>query len=121
MTEVEKQKLSFPDCAVKDMHFDITNRVVKIKTNGGYLAINGGTSLKFCKLIVKDWLTMNVALYRAKTKKWEKLSLDNIENLLDICEFVYGKKIIFRGFGSRTGQWIEIVFSGATLDVEYLL
>ncbi len=121
MTEVEKQKLSFPDYEVKDMRFDIASRVVEIETDGGYLAINGGMSLKFCKLKVKDWLAMSAALYRAKTKKWEKLSLGNIEDLSDICEFVYGKEIIFRGFGSRTGQWIEIIFSGATLEVEYLL
>jgi hypothetical protein len=118
LTRAEIKKLSFSDYVVEDMRFDIFNRVMKITTNGGFLSVNGGVKLKSCHMIVKDWQLLNARLYRTKTKKWEKLDTSDLESLIDICEFCYGEEIIFRGFGVKTGQWIELIFSKASLQVE---
>lgn len=117
LTHAELQKLSFPDCIVEDMLIDILNRELKIKINSGFLSINGGIKLRSCKLTVKNWQAINAKLYRAKTEQWENLDANNIEKLVDICEFEFGEKITFRGFGAKTGQWIEIILSKAFLEV----
>lgn len=118
LTKSEIQNLSFPDYKIENMKFDIPNRIIEIITNGGYLSINGGIRLKSCRLFVKNWQSIEVKLYRTQTKQWEKLNTDDMEKLIDICEFEYGEKIIFRGFGAKTGQWIELVFFNAILEVE---
>jgi hypothetical protein len=117
LTENEMKQLSFPDCIVEEMKFDIPQKIVKIKTDIGYLSSDGGVKLKNCELIIRDWSELKVSLYRAATKQWEKLDVNQIEKLVDICEFEYDKKIIFRGFGKKTGQWIEVVFLDGTLKV----
>lgn len=118
LTQAELQKLSFPDCVVEDMVINIPNKELKIKTDSGFLSIDGGITLKSCRLIAKNWRTIKAMLYRAKTECWENLDVNNIEKLVDICEFEFSEKIIFRGFGARTGQWIEIVLSEGVLQVE---
>lgn len=117
LTKNEIKQLSFPDCIVEEMKFDIPEKIVKIKTNIGYLSGNGGVKLKNCELIIRDWHELNVSLYRVTTKRWEKLDVDHIEKLVDICEFECDGKTVFRGFGEITGQWIEIVFLNAVLKV----
>jgi len=118
LTKVEMQKLSFPDYKIESMRINVPNRIMEIMTNGGYLSIGGGIRLKFCKLAIKNWQSIEAKLYRAQTKQWEKLDANNIEKLIDICEFECEEKIIFRGFGDKTGQWIELVFYKAILEVE---
>lgn len=118
LTKNEIQRLSFPDCIVEKMQFDIADRIVNIKTNIGYLSINEGINLKNCKLTLKNWQELRGSLYNSKTKKWEKLDIDNMEELIDICEFNYGKEITFSGFGKESGQWIELVFLNTILKVE---
>ena len=117
LTKTEIQKLSFPDLT-ENMEFDISSREIKIKTDSGFLSINGGSKLGSCKLIAQGWQSIKAVLYHAKTKQWENLDINNIEKLIDICEFEFGEEIIFRGFGAKTGQWIEIILSKALLKVE---
>ena len=118
LTKAEMQNLSFPDYKIENMKFDIPNRIMEIMTNGGYLSLNGGIRLKSCRLVVKNWESIEAKLYRTQTKQWENLDASDIEKLMDICEFECGEKIIFRGFGAKTGQWIEFIFSKAILEVE---
>jgi hypothetical protein len=118
LTKSDMQHLSFPDSIIKNMQFDIPSKIVKIKTDAGYLSKNDGIKVKNCELFVTDWDQLKISLYRAKTKQWEKLDEDKIEKLVDICEFEYKDKIVFRGFGEESGQWIEIMFISATLKVE---
>jgi len=117
LTQAELQKLSFPDSVVEDMVINISNKELKIKTDSGFLSINGGIELNSCRLIVKNWQSIRATIYHAKTKKTENLDLGNIDKLVDICEFEFGEEIIFRGFGAKTG-WLEIVLSKAFLQVE---
>lgn len=119
LTIDEIRELSFPDCIVENMLFDIPNRIMTIKTNSGFLSIKEGIKLGSCKLTIENWQSLNATLYRTKTKKWENLNINNIESLVDICEFEYSEEIIFRGFGIGSHQWIEIILSKATLKVEY--
>lgn len=117
LTENEMKQLSFPDCIVEEMNFDIPGKTVKIKTDIGYLSSDSGVKLKNCEIIIRDWSELKVSLYRAASKQWEKLDVNQIEKLVDICEFEYGKKIVFRGFGKKTGQWIEVVFLDGMIKV----
>lgn len=117
LTQAELQKLSFPDSVVEDMVINIPNKELKIKTDSGFLSINGGIELNSCMLTVKNWHSISATIYHAKTKKTENLDVSKIDKLVDICEFEFGEEIIFRGFGVKTG-WIEIVLSKAFLQVE---
>jgi hypothetical protein len=117
LTQDELKKLSFPDAVVEDMVINIPNKKLKIKTNGGFLSINRGIELDSCRIIVENWLSIRATVYHAQTKKFENFDED-IDKLIDICEFEYGEEIIFRGFGAK-GGWIEIVLSKAFMKVEY--
>lgn len=114
----EIEKLSFPDYHVEFIHIDDLKKIAKIETDGAYLLSTEGIRLKKCELTIKNWQSIDIALYRASTKQWENLSLSNIDNLSDICEFEYGKDIIFRGFGQKTGQWIELKFKNSSIEVK---
>jgi len=112
LTKTEIQKLSFPDCKAMNMEFDIPSKKIKIKTDSGFLSINGGEKLGACKLILQGWQSIKAVLYRTKTKQWESLDINNIEKVVDICEFEFGEEIIFRGFGAKTEiAWIESAFA----------
>ena len=119
LSEFEKCKLSFPDCIVEDMQYAISSGFVKIKTNSGYLSIDGGIELRSCGLFFKNWELVKARLYRTKTKEWEDLSEGDVEKLADICEFKYENgNVVLSGFGKESWQWIEISFTNAVLDVE---
>jgi hypothetical protein len=118
LTEFELKNLSFPDCIVQDMWINVSDKVAEVKTDTGYLLFDGGTRLKNCHLIIHDWEELQISRYWANKKKWEKLNVEDVERLVDICEFVYGKNVVFRGFGEKTGQWVEIKFFNCVLVVE---
>lgn len=117
LTEAQIQNLSFSDCKVEKMQFDISNRIVDIKTDGAYVVMDECVEFQSCRLMVKNWESVSARLYRAKTKQWEELDVNCIEKLVDICEFNYDQEIVFRGFGAESGQWVEITFTKAALEV----
>jgi hypothetical protein len=112
----ELQNLTFPDSRVLDMNIDLDKRLARIDTESGYLALDGGNKLRNCKIIIKNWSSISAKLYRSQTREWENLR-SNIEKFDDICEFEFNEKITFRGFGSDSGQWIEIIFAKGILEV----
>lgn len=119
LTKSEIKNLSFSDYKIESMESDIPHRIIKIITSGGYLSIDGGIRLRSCRVIVKNWQSIEINRYQTQTKQWVKLNTDDIEKLIDICEFEYGEQITFiKGFGEKTGQWIEFIFYNATLEIE---
>lgn len=114
---LELQNLSFPDCQILKMFIDMNNKIAEIYTNSGYINLRGGINLLNCQIILKNWASIDIALYNSKTKIWEKLNSSNIDYLDDICEFNFGELIIFKGFGKRSGQWIEYSFKNPEYQI----
>jgi len=121
LAQSELKQLSFPDSKVENMEIDFSKHIVNIEVNSGYLCKNTGVRLPACKIIIKQWSSLTVRLYRASTEEWEKVNInEDMEKLIDICEFVYGEDIVFRGVGKKSGQWLELVFSKAIAEVNVM-
>jgi hypothetical protein len=119
LTQMELQKLSFPDSEVKDMKINSIQKLMEIDADSCYLDLNGGKRLFNCKVQLRNWRNLEILLYESSAEELKILEPDSAEMLVDICEFVYGEKIIFKGFGKKTGQWIEYDFIGGEFTVSY--
>lgn len=114
----EIKKLSFPDSTVKSMMVDTNNKVSEIVTDACYLNQNGGIEFNQCVIKIGDWYDAEISLYGTMSKEWKQLTQKNIDYLMDICEFSYGEKLVIRGFGVQTGQWLEYSFLNPKILVE---
>lgn len=119
LTKLEIENLSFPDSDVENMSLCFDHCTLEIKTDSCYLNVNGGKRLFGCVVKLIKWRMVNISLYESSTEEIKILSPETADNLVDICEFEFGDKIIFKGFGAKTGQWVEYVFTGGEMSVTY--
>ena len=120
LTNLEIQNLSFPDSDVEQMLLSMMEKIkLEINTDSCYVNLNGGKRLFDCKVKLKNWEKVEITLYEASTGEVKVLSPETADKLVDICEFEYGEKITFKGFGVSTGQWLEYTFFGGDLSVTY--
>ena len=118
--EILKHKLglvSFPDFAVLSWRIDIGERYMVIITDGAFLDEGNGQGFIRAKLCFSKWDWLCFRYFDAQVEKWYKCSYD-YDELKDICEFeVSEAQITLRGFGRRSGQWIEIEITGGTTAI----
>lgn len=118
--EILKRKLSlvsFPDFAVISWRIDIGERCMVIMTDGAFLDEGDGQSFVRAELSFSKWKWLCFRYFDAHSEKWHKCSYD-YDALKDICEFdVSEAQIKLRGFGRRTGQWIEIEITGGAAAI----
>lgn len=109
--------VSFPDFAVLSWRIDIDERCMVIMTDGAYLDEGHGQSFIRAKLSFSKWDRLRFRYFGAQAEKWHKCRYD-YDELKDICEFdVSEAQIKLRGFGRRTGQWIEIEITGGSTAI----
>ncbi len=110
-------KISFPDCSVKTISYDLENKILVVKIDGIYIEnfITGQT--KECVITVTQWNKFEILEYH--NDKYKKLKISNIDLLKDICESKIGSdQLVLKGFGKLSGHWIEYHLSKPNIKIE---
>jgi len=99
-------KLSFPDYAVLDINWIDTSHCI-ISLNGASLEQNNHVKhFDGCKLYIEFWDDLKISCYNHELAKW----IVQKDDLIDICEITFDSDFIIRGFGMKTGLWVEYNF-----------
>lgn len=111
----EFQQLSFPDAQILEMQLLAEEQTLVVQLDSAWLAHE---SLEQTNIVLKNWDVLHIRLFEYKQQKWQDLSLSSIDYLKDICEAELSKsEVVFRGFGHKTGQWIEYKIQGKQLAI----
>ncbi|WP_330986201.1 MULTISPECIES: hypothetical protein [Enterobacterales] len=102
----DTNKLSFPDFSVLETKWVDKSHCI-ISLNGAVLE-SGDHVKQFdnCSLHIEFWDDLNITCYDHDLAKWVKQS----DELNDICEMTFNNDLIIRGFGMKTGLWVEYLF-----------
>lgn len=113
--------LSFPDFNVTNIKFESTNRYLKIQVDGAWLKDEkqekelGQGDLKF-----ESWADFNISQYNSNLDKWINIPLNEFEAIKDICEIQSDESQVYiRGFGNRSGMWIEYKINSPRITIEF--
>jgi len=115
-----RQKLglvSFPDYTVTLWKVDAEIRKITIITDGAFYNDAERLSFDRAELTFSDWTSICVRYFDAQGDKWRGCSYD-YDDVKDICEFdCFPKKVLLKGFGRRSGQWMEFIITGGTVAI----
>jgi hypothetical protein len=116
----EIASVSFPDCAVLFWLVDADLHRVAIRTDGAFLDNGENRNFTRAEMSFTNWSSIGVRRFDVKSNNWERCSYD-YDELKDICEFaVSEKEITVRGFGRRTGHWIELTIVGGIAAIKLM-
>ncbi len=100
--------LSFPDCLVEKMELSHGKKHLVVMVDGAWLDLSGGQALGRGVLYFSDWSELMVRAWDHTTETWSTLEGESIEILRELCEAKFDDKTAcLRGFGERSGRWIE--------------
>ncbi len=111
----ELSLLSFPDSQVLKININIENKLLSLSVDNAYLDRNSGINIDGGILTINDWEQFEAKIYSS-----EGVWSNDFDELKDIGEFtVSDEQIKLKGFGKRTGQWVEYAFSKACAHFTY--
>jgi hypothetical protein len=107
--------LSFPDAQVLEIKINTENKLLSLSVDNAYLDKNAGVNIDGGILTINDWEQFETKIYSPE-REW----YNDFDELKDIGEFtVSDGQIKLKGFGKRTGQWVEYIFSNAQANFIY--
>ena len=111
----ELNLLSFPDSQVLEIKINTENKLLSLSVDNAYLDQNAGVNTDSGILTINDWEQFETKIYSSEGE-W----CNDFDELKDIGEFLVSDgQIKLRGFGKRTGQWVEYIFSNAKANFIY--
>jgi hypothetical protein len=114
-------KLSFADYAIEAMALDIKMKILDIKIDGASFKLNENwKKLGMGTIKIFDWKKIAISMYDSKGQKWVNLGESNWDNLKEICEIELNETLCLKGFGKRTGQWIQFDILSPKIDINFL-
>lgn len=120
LSETMIKNLSFPDAKVTKMEFFFEKKILKIYVTSAWLDLKEGIKLEKGVLFFNDWKSLLAKRFDPEKKTWSNVNLDSIEQLKDICEVVFsGRSVSLRGFGIKSGHWIEVDITSPKMHAEF--
>ena len=102
----ELSLLSFPDSQVLEIKINTENKLLSLSVDNAYLDRNSGINIDGGILTINDWEQFEAKIYSSEGGWYNEF-----DELKDIGEFtVSDGQIKLKGFGKKTGQWVEYVF-----------
>lgn len=111
--------LCFNDWPIDNMSLDLPLKNLEIKTQGAYLNVNDRTKhLDNCLIKISNWQSIKISIYDHEKEEWFQVKDDMIDFLKEIDGLeVNGGQLFFRGFGRKTGKWVEFAVTNPVIQV----
>jgi hypothetical protein len=110
--EIDKKikEFVFSDYCIESMSVDKDAKCILVKIDGALLVIND-TYHEYEEVQIKifNWDKICISLYENEEKKWVEIQNTDIDTLEEINEIEENGNLILRGFGAKTGKWLEYV------------
>lgn len=114
------KKLNFSDFNIESMTLDKVSKIVTIKIEGARLKENyDWLVLSHVLIKIYSWYEISILLYETNNSTWLSLNQDEYDPLKEICETNTDNKLTLKGFGKRTGQWVEYIFFNAKIEISF--
>lgn len=113
-------KLNFTDHIVNSMLLNFKLKTLELKTDGVSLKSNDKwKELGEATIKISNWKSIMISIYETKEKKWKNLDESNYDTLKEICEADFNNNMILRGFGKKTGQWLQYEIISPMVDIDF--
>ncbi len=115
------KKMNFSDFKVLKTEISKNEKKVFFALSGAWLMKNGKrVELGEGYIELSGYSKIIIIAYDAKQKKEKTLTEEDCEGLREICELdVDSKKIVIKGFGKETSNWIEFHIDGGIFHGEF--
>ena len=121
ITIEDVNQVSFLDSVVLDGLFEFSKRHLILIVESAWLkAGDGRVELGCGTLAFQNWKQFEMRSYDASKNVWGFLYDNDFDRIKVICDFeVSGEVVYIRGFGERSGLWIEYKITSAELHFEF--
>lgn len=121
ITQKDISNVCFNDYPIESMVLSELLKLFEIKIKGAHFKQKGKwINLGQGTITISSWRSLSISLYDSKKKKWVNLDEKNYDPLLEICEFELNETLVLSGFGKKTHQWVQYVFSSPMLNIYFL-